>query len=50
MGGYFIIRNSWGTQKFGRDAPTLDWHTPESGYGQVSATYIENYLWELCVL
>lgn len=48
-GGYFIFRNSWGT-RFGRKAPAEGWHAPAPGYGQISASYVEKYLWEFCVL
>lgn len=49
-GGYFVFRNSWGTMKFGRRAPVEGWYAPAPGYGQISASYVDNYLWELCVL
>ena len=47
MGGYFVIRNSWGTMEWGSDLPDPDFHGPEAGYGQVSASYVDRYLWEL---
>ena len=49
-GGYFIFRNSWGTGAFGRRLPVRGSHAPERGYGQISATYVEKFLWEMCVL
>jgi len=48
-GGYFIFRNSWGSD-WARGAPSANRHTPEPGYGQVSASYVEEYLWEVCAL
>jgi hypothetical protein len=45
LGGYFVFRNSWG----------VGWaHTPptprDPGYGQVSATYVDKFVWEICRL
>lgn len=48
MGGYFVIRNSWGTD-WGFSLPDQDYAGPEPGYGQVSASYVDRYLWEDCV-
>lgn len=45
-GGYFIIRNSWGTG-WGRLLPAVGSVASAPGYGQVSATYVEHFLWEL---
>jgi hypothetical protein len=42
-GGWFIIRNSWGT----RWARNPQHPVPEPGYGRVSARYVDTYLWEL---
>jgi len=47
-GGYFVIRNSWGSHNWGSELPDLpDYAGPEPGYGQISATYIDRYLWEM---
>jgi hypothetical protein len=45
LGGYFVIRNSWSTQ-WGAQLPLAGHHGPEAGYGQVSATYVDKFLWE----
>lgn len=45
-GGYFVIRNSWGTA-WGSRLPSAGSFAPAPGYGQVSATYVEHFLWEL---
>lgn len=39
-GGYFIVRNSWGTQNWGIESPF------GKGYGTIPYNYIENYGWE----
>ena len=45
-GGYFVFRNSWGTN-WGAALPSPSNSRASSpGYGQVSATYIDKYLWE----
>jgi hypothetical protein len=49
-GGYFIIRNSWGGTLWGSRLPAAGYHAPERGYGQVSATYVDRFLWEMCRL
>ncbi len=48
LGGHFIIRNSWGTRFFGAYLPDSDYVGPEPGYGQVSASYVDEFLWEDC--
>lgn len=45
-GGWFIFRNSWGSS-WARLAPTPESKAPEPGYGYISATYIDKYLWEV---
>lgn len=44
-GGYFIIRNSWGTG-WGASGTVGNPRNPEPGYGSVSATYVNLYAWE----
>ncbi len=48
-GGYFIVRNSWGAG-WASSAPVAGRRSPEVGYGEVSATYVDRYLWEWCAL
>jgi hypothetical protein len=49
-GGYFICRNSWGT-RWAQAAPSgANSRTPEPGYGEISATYVDTFLWELLQL
>lgn len=48
-GGYFIVRNSWSTG-WGHQLPNPAAHGPEPGYGQVSASYVQEYLWEFASL
>lgn len=48
LGGHFVIRNSWGTA-WGHGLPDPSYAGPEPGYGQVSASYVDRYLWEDCV-
>jgi len=49
-GGYFIIRNSWGTQWANLAPSPGASHSPEQGYGEISATYVDTYCWELLQL
>ncbi len=46
LGGWFILRNSWGTS-WGTSLPVPGYFAPEIGYGQISATYVDKYLWEI---
>lgn len=48
-GGHFLIRNSWGTT-WGAQAPSPPYNSPEPGYGEISATYVESFYWELLKL
>jgi hypothetical protein len=48
-GGHFVIRNSWGPQ-WGSQAPSPPYHSPEPGYGEISASYVEGFCWELLTL
>jgi hypothetical protein len=47
--GWFILRNSWGNS-FGDQLPNGGYWGPEPGYGQISWSYIDTYLWEMCWL
>jgi hypothetical protein len=47
FGGYFIFRNSWG-ERWALNAPLSERSlSPEPGYGVISASYVNDYLWEL---
>lgn len=48
MGGHFIIRNSWNGH-FGQLLPNASYLGPEPGYGQIAASHINDYLWEIMV-
>lgn len=48
-GGYFIFRNSWGTG-WASQAPAAGYYSPEQGYGEISATYVDKYCWEIMQL
>ena len=46
LGGYFVIRNSWGGVRWGRRGTAADPRNPEPGYGSVSATYVDKFALE----
>ena len=46
-GGYFIIRNSWDVQWGALNPSAGVGRAPEQGYGDISATYVDKYCWEL---
>lgn len=49
--GWFIIRNSWGTNNWGHRLPLPgSYWGPEAGYGQISWYYVDSFLWEMCSL
>jgi hypothetical protein len=48
-GGYFVFRNSWGPS-WARNPDNYPAHSPEPGYGYVSANYVDRYAWEFCCL
>lgn len=48
-GGYFIFRNSWGSD-WATHAPSTYSYSPAVGYGQVPATYVDRQVWEICQL
>lgn len=46
-GGYFIFRNSWDSYWAAAAPSPGSSYSPEHGYGEVSATYVNTYCWEL---
>jgi hypothetical protein len=46
-GGHFIIRNSWDVAWGSANPSPGSGLAPEPGYGDVSATYVDTYCWEL---
>ena len=46
MGGHFIFRNSWGAL-WGSALPSEGYAATQPGYGQLSATYMDRYIWEI---
>jgi hypothetical protein len=55
-GGYFVFRNSWGVS-WASTAPASavlggagTYFSPEPGYGDISASYVDSYLWEVLQL
>lgn len=49
LGGWFVFRNSWSDQ-WGSRLPDPAYAGPEAGYGQLSASYVDQYLWEMLQL
>jgi hypothetical protein len=49
-GGYFTFRNSWSAVWSSASPSPANSHAPEVGYGELSATYVDNYCWELLQL
>jgi hypothetical protein len=49
-GGYFIFRNSWDTAWASAAPSPGNSASPEQGYGEISATYVDTYCWELLQL
>ncbi len=51
-GGYFICRNSWGTSwaRLISQPGFLGYLSPEIGYGEISASYVDTFTWELLFL
>jgi len=47
LGGYFIFRNSWGTGWASRAPATGHSYAPAPGYGDVSATFVDKYNWQM---
>jgi hypothetical protein len=47
LGGHFIVRNSWGPTIWGRALPADGQAGPAAGYGQVPASLVEQYTWEM---
>jgi len=48
-GGYFVFRNSWDVA-WAMQVPAAGYFSPEPGYGDISATYVDLYLWEMLQL
>lgn len=46
-GGYFVFRNSWSVAWASAAPAPGTTYAPEPGYGEISATYLDDYLWEL---
>ena len=47
LGGFFIFRNSWGSDWATRAPSTVEPRVPAPGYGRISASHIEARCWEL---
>lgn len=50
LGGYFVFRNSWDTTWATRAPSPGNGYSPAPGYGDLSATYVDTYIWEMLVL
>lgn len=49
-GGYFILRNCWGSD-WAKESPAPgNSYSFEPGYGQISASYINEFMWEVLYL
>lgn len=50
--GWFVFKNSWGTQHWsnGNSSPPQGHPQWKSGYGYLSAAYVDEFLWELLLL
>jgi hypothetical protein len=48
-GGSFIFRNSWGAQWAHSPGHSPSGNVPEVGYGEIFASYVEEYAWEIMV-
>jgi C1A family cysteine protease len=51
-GGWFVFKNSWGTQQWsdGSNLPPPGHPAWKAGYGYISAAYVDEYLWEILCL
>jgi hypothetical protein len=49
LGGRFVFRNSWSPQ-WGHALPAPGRAAPRPGYGEISASYIDQHLWEYATL
>lgn len=47
QGGYFIVRNSWGPIWASQAPSAGNSYSPEPGYGEIAASYVDAFLWEL---
>lgn len=50
LGGWFVFRNSWGTIWAAQAPSPGNSYSPAPGYGDLSATYVDTYMWEMLVL
>jgi C1A family cysteine protease len=51
-GGWFVFKNSWGTQQWnnGSNPPPSGHPRCKAGYGYLSVAYVDEYLWEILSL